>query len=86
MKYKKRPVVSTSARSTPVHRRQPNALGPAKSTECFEKSNYPHKMASRSNTVETYVNSVCVCICVYMSVCMCMCVSVCMCVLYMGVV
>ena len=50
---------STSAHSTPIHWRH-STLGPAKSTECFKKSNYSHKLASCSNTVEKYVNIMCV--------------------------
>ena len=69
--HRQRPVESTSARSTPVHRRHA-ALGPAKSTESFEKSNFSHKITSRSNTVETYVNSLC-----------CVCTCTCICVLYL---
>lgn len=61
IKYKQRTVESSSARSTPVHRKH-YALSPAKSTENFEKSRYTHKPVSRSNTVEAYV------ICIFLNV------------------
>ena len=77
MNHRQRPVESTSARSTPVHRRHA-ALGPAKSTESFEKSNFSHKLTSRSNTVEMYVNCMCVCV-----VLCCVCTCICICVLYL---